>query len=100
MGGFRCFACERVEDAQSTITAAPFSYSDRVLDPRHGERSAKPHGCPVLSRQRTDESLIWNRVHCALVFAQYILHIPLGRSTETETAIFCDVSVLLAFLGI
>jgi hypothetical protein len=24
MGGFRCFACERVEDAQSTITAAPF----------------------------------------------------------------------------
>jgi hypothetical protein len=84
MGGFYFFAGERVEDAKCAVSFAPFvshvllctrgsvtdfvmqSYLDRVSDPGRGERSRDPHSRTVLSRQRADESLIWNYVYRAL----------------------------------
>ena len=93
MGGFRCFACERVEDAQRVISYFCESlcfvlelpsllrqnYPDCISDPGRGERFVDSHSRIVISRQRANESLIWSRVHSAL--RQHAERILLGQGT-------------------
>ena len=96
------------------------SYLDRVSNPGRGEQSVESHNRIALSHQHPGELHIRNHLHRALrQRAQRIPRVSLGRGTshtahshltpthlfqqeaqKTETAIFRNVWVLLAFPGI
>ena len=96
MGGFRCFACERVENAQRVISYFRESLCfvlelpsllrrnspDCIPDPGRGERSVDSHSRTVISRQRANESLIWSHIHSVLrQHAEHVPRVPLGQGT-------------------
>ena len=73
------------------------NYPDNVLNPGRIERSLDPHGCLMLSSQRTDEYLIRNRIYSAL--RQHAMRLVGPRTEVRDVRRTLPTLVLLALPG-